>query len=49
MEAKNIIYGETAIETLVQWLKSAGEPQELEVVVKKYLEILRELVLEEQQ
>lgn len=49
MDAKSIIYGETAIDKLVQWLKSTGEPQDIEFVVEVYLEILRQLVLEEQQ
>jgi hypothetical protein len=47
MDAKTIIYGETALDKLVQWLKSTGEPQDLEIVVQHYLEILRDLVLEE--
>lgn len=49
MDAKMIIYGETALDKLAQWLRSTGEPQDLEVVVQRYLEILRELVLEDQQ
>jgi hypothetical protein len=49
MDAKTIIYGETAIDELVQWLRSTGEPQDLEVVVQQYLEILRKLVLEDQE
>jgi hypothetical protein len=49
MEARNIIYGETGLDTLVQWLRSTGEPQELDRLLERYLEILRELVLEEQQ
>lgn len=48
MDAKMIIYGETALDKLVQWLRATGEPQDLGVVVERYLEILRELVLEEQ-
>jgi hypothetical protein len=49
MDAKSIIYGETALNQLVQWLRSTGEPKDLEVVLERYLEILRELVLEEAQ
>ncbi len=49
MDAKTIIYGETAIDELVQWLRSTGEPQDIEVVVQHYLEILRKLVLEDQE
>ncbi len=48
MDAKTIIYGETALDQLVQWLHATGEPQDLDIVVRRYLEILRELVLEEQ-
>jgi hypothetical protein len=48
MDAKAIIYGETGIDKLMQWLRSTGEPQDVEVVVKRYLEILREMVQEEQ-
>ncbi len=48
MDARSIIYGETALDKLVQWLRATGEPQDLEVVVQRYLEILRELVVEEQ-
>lgn len=46
MDAKTVVYGETAVDKLMQWLKSTSEPQELEVVVEQYLEILRKLVLE---
>ncbi len=47
MDSRSIIYGETALETLVQWLRATGTPQDLEVVVQRYLEILRELVVED--
>ncbi len=49
MDAKMIIYGETALDQLAHWLRATGEPQDIEVVVAQYLEILRELVLEEKQ
>jgi hypothetical protein len=48
MDADQIIYGETALDALTQWLRSTGEPQDVAQVVERYLEILRELVLEEQ-
>jgi hypothetical protein len=48
MDAKVIIYGETALDRLAQWLRATGEPQSVDQVVQRYLEILRELVLEEQ-
>ncbi len=47
MDAKSIIYGETAIDILLKQLRAEGEPQDLEVVLRRYLEILRELILEE--
>lgn len=46
MDAKLIVYGETSIDKLMQWLKSMSEPQELDVVLEQYLEILRKLVME---
>ncbi len=46
MDAKTIIYGETALDELVQWLRSTGEPQDIDTVVERYLDILRNLVLE---
>lgn len=49
MDAKTIIYGETALDKLMQWLRSTGEPQDVEVVVRQYLDILRQLVLEDQE
>jgi hypothetical protein len=48
MDAKHIIYGETAVDELVQWLRSIGEPQDIEQVIQRYLEILRAKVLEEE-
>lgn len=48
MDVKTIIYGETALDQLVQWLRSTGEPQDIEDVVRHYLEILQSLVLEEE-
>lgn len=47
MDARTIIYGETALDRLVQWLRATGEPQDIEQVVQRYLEILRELVTED--
>jgi hypothetical protein len=47
MDAKNIIYGETALDTLIQWLRATGEPQDIEHLLERYLDILRTLVLEE--
>jgi hypothetical protein len=49
MDAKNIFYSEAAYDRLVQWLRTTGEPQDVERVVQQYLDILRELALEERQ
>lgn len=49
MEARLVVFGETGLEKLLQWLRAAGEPQDLRVVLEEYLRILRELVLEGQE
>jgi hypothetical protein len=49
MDAKNVIFGETAIERLVQLLRSGGQPRDIAWLTEKYLELLRELVLAEEQ
>ena len=49
MDAKTITYGETALDRLAQWLRTTGQPQDITAVVQRYLEILRELVLEDEQ
>ncbi len=48
MDAKNVIYGETGLEKLVQMLRASGQPQDITKLVERYLEILRELVLPEE-
>jgi hypothetical protein len=48
MDAKNVIYGETALEKLVQMLRASGQPQDIAKLVERYLDILRELVLPEE-
>ena len=47
MDAKLISFGETALDRLVQWLRSNGEPKELAEIVKQYLEILNKSVMED--
>lgn len=47
MGARAIIYGETALDKLLQWLRASGEPKDVEAVVKQYLELLRGLIREE--
>ncbi|NJN19007.1 MAG: hypothetical protein HC822_23510 [Oscillochloris sp.] len=47
MDAKLITYGETAIDRLIQWLRSNGEPKDIRELVKQYLEILSKSVMED--
>ena len=49
MDAKNVIYGETGLDRLVQLLRASGQPQDVTKLLERYLEILRDLVLEEEQ
>jgi hypothetical protein len=49
MDGKNVIYGETAIDRLVQALRQSGQPQDIAQLTERYLELLRELVLVEEQ
>ena len=48
MDAKNVIFGETGLDKLVQALRASGQPQDITKLVERYLEILRELVLVEE-
>lgn len=47
MDAKMIAFGETAIDRLLQWLRSTGEPKDIREVLQQYLEILSKSVTEE--
>jgi hypothetical protein len=47
MDAKVIVFGETAIDRLLQWLRSTGQPQDITNLVRQYLEILSKAVREE--
>ncbi|MBC8163101.1 MAG: hypothetical protein H7Z42_17990 [Roseiflexaceae bacterium] len=49
MDAKNIEYGETALDKLAQMLRAGGQPQDITKLTERYLEILREMVQSEQQ
>jgi hypothetical protein len=49
MDAKNIVYGETSLDKLVQLLRASGQPQDIARLTERYLEILRDLVLAEEQ
>jgi len=48
MDAKNVIFGETALDKLVQLLRASGQPQEIGKLLERYLEILRDLVVAEE-
>jgi len=48
MDAKNVIFGETGLDRLVQMLRASGQPQDIAKLLERYLEILRELVLAEE-
>jgi len=48
MDAKNVIFGETGLDKLVQMLRATGQPQDIAKLLERYLEILRELVLSEE-
>jgi hypothetical protein len=47
MDAKLITFGETAMDRLLQWLRSNGEPKTIEELLRQYLEILSRSVMEE--
>lgn len=47
MDAKMITFGETAIDKLLQWLRSSGEPKTIDELLRQYLELLSRLVLED--
>lgn len=47
MDAKLITFGETAIDRLLQWLRSTGEPKEINEILRQYLEILSKSVMED--
>jgi hypothetical protein len=50
MDARNIRIGETGVDELIQWLRQTGQPQPLETLTERYLEILkRALGVEENQ
>ncbi|MCS6888879.1 hypothetical protein [Chloroflexus sp.] len=47
MDAKMIVFGDTAIDRLLQWLRASGEPKDVRELLVQYLEILSKLVMEE--
>ncbi|WP_322513074.1 hypothetical protein [Chloroflexus sp.] len=42
-----IVFGDTAIDRLLQWLRASGEPKDVRELLVQYLEILSKLVMEE--
>ena len=49
MDGKNVIFGETGLDKLVQLLRASGQPQDIAKLLERYLEILRDLVVGEEQ
>lgn len=49
MDGKSVTFGETGMDRLVQILRASGQPQDITWLTERYLEILRELVLAEDQ
>lgn len=49
MDGKNVNYGETAMDKLIQLVRQSGQPQDMTWLTERYLELLRELVLTEEQ
>ncbi|WP_156525279.1 MULTISPECIES: hypothetical protein [Chloroflexus] len=47
MDAKMIVFGDTAVDRLLQWLRASGEPKDVRELLVQYLEILSKLVMEE--
>jgi hypothetical protein len=47
MDAKLINFGETALDRLLQWLRSTGEPKDIKELLQQYLEILSRSVMED--
>jgi hypothetical protein len=41
MDARNIRFGETGMNQLIQWLRQTNTPQTLETITERYLEILK--------
>lgn len=47
MDAKVIIFGETSLDKLLQWLRAGGEPKDLRELLQAYLEMLSKSVTED--
>lgn len=48
MDGKNIMFGETSMDQLLQELRASGQPQDLAWLLDRYLHLLRSLVLVEE-
>lgn len=48
MDADKIRLGETGFEELLDWLRQTQRPQTLEALTFQYINILRDMVLEEE-
>jgi hypothetical protein len=49
MDVKLVAFGETSLDKLLQWLRSSGEPQDIDKVLERYLKLLKELVTEDKE
>ncbi len=49
MDAKNIVFGETALDKVVQQLRASGQPQDIVRLTERYLETLRDMVQSDDQ
>ena len=47
MDAKMITFGDTAMDKLLQWLRSSGEPKYIDELLRQYLTMLSKLVAED--
>jgi hypothetical protein len=47
MDAKMITFGDTAMDKLLQWLRSSGEPKCIDELLHQYLTMLSKLVAED--
>jgi hypothetical protein len=47
MDGRMVVFGETALDKLLQWLRASGEPKDIDEVLRQYLAILRDLVTED--
>lgn len=41
MDVRNIRYGDTALNQLIQWIRQTNAPQPLETITQRYLELLQ--------